>query len=110
MDFKVCNHPSSNSNMEQLELPNQQLVTFQLLIFAKMKHGKGTYACGRLALRASCVTCKIKAQHKIHVVEMEEAQDIKKFTCTWIACWGLQGSRTMGLGAIDDINENLDNL
>jgi hypothetical protein len=32
MDFKTCNHPSLNSNMEQLELPNQQLVTFQLLI------------------------------------------------------------------------------
>ncbi len=96
--------------MEQLELPNQQLVTFQLLIFAQMKHGKGTYACRRLALRASCVTCKIKAQHKKHVVEMKEAQDIKEFTCTWIACWGLQGSRTMVLGAIDDINEDLDKL
>jgi hypothetical protein len=22
IDFKVCNHPSSNSNMEQLQLPN----------------------------------------------------------------------------------------
>jgi hypothetical protein len=41
---------------------------------------------------------------------MEEARDIKKFTCTWIACWGLQGSRTMGQGAIDDINEDLDKL
>ncbi len=41
---------------------------------------------------------------------MEEAQDIKEFTCTWIACWGLQGLGTMGLGAIDDINENLDKL
>ncbi len=26
-----------------------------------MKHGKGTYACGKLALRASCVTCEIKS-------------------------------------------------
>jgi hypothetical protein len=34
MDFKVCNCPSSNLNMEQFELPNQQLVTSQLLIFA----------------------------------------------------------------------------
>jgi hypothetical protein len=59
--------------MERLKLPNQQLVTFQLLIFAQMKHGKGTYACGKLALRASCVTCKIKAQHKKHVVVLEEA-------------------------------------
>jgi hypothetical protein len=49
MDFKVCNYPSSNSNMEHLELLNQQLLTFQLLIFAQMKHGRGTYACERLA-------------------------------------------------------------
>jgi hypothetical protein len=27
-----------------------------------------------------------------------------------MACWELQGSGTMGLGAIDDINENLDKL
>ncbi len=62
-----------------------------------MKHGKGTYACGKLALRASCVTCKIKAQHKKHVVVLEEAQDIKEFTYPWIACWELQGLGTMGL-------------
>jgi hypothetical protein len=44
MDFKVCNHPFSNSNMEQLKLPNQTTSNISTTNFCPNETWQG-YIC-----------------------------------------------------------------
>lgn len=65
--------------------------------FDETWQGKNKGMCETHTRSKLCATCKTKDEHKKHVVEMQEAQDILEspHTHTWRTCWRFQNLRTI---------------